>query len=367
MTLKTIFYKTFSNLSNVFQFKKKLSTTTTGIDQSFNKHNFLEIDGNLINPTLKKMTVKQLKELCKKNNLFKYSKLNKENLISLLTTHFLTVRASLLEEDSKKIVSSNVPMVLNEKEHINVSIWFRIADIRLSRWLESKAFNEILNEHCESEKVTKDDVITKDKSGDTYLDLLLALATAAQFNSKLRYDILKFYKSKLDELKKKDASIAALRHQLQLVEQGISAEVTQRWETFNFPFAYYIILIDNIVKCGVVGLNNSENLTSLDARFSSHRNTHVRFLLINVFQFQDSKSVTRFENWIKMFLEKYSIGKAGGLEQYECKNQDTAVIINKIVTDQFEALKKSNPQIGSMCPKEKIEKYNQFVQEKTNN
>ena len=367
MILKTIFYKTFFNLNSIFRLEKKLSTKTIDTKHySFDEYDFIEMDEELIDSVLAKMTVKQLKKLCKNNNLRKYSRLNKGILISLLKTHFLTLRASLLGESVKKIVSSSVLMVLNEREHINVSAWFRVADLRLSRWLESKAFKEILYEHCKSENLTENDVMSMDENGDIYLDLLLALATAAQFNSRLRYDILKFYKSRLDKLKEKDATIASLTHQMELLEQGISAEVIQRWEIFDFSFAYYILVIDNVVKCGAVGLNNSDSCDNLDLRLRSHRNTHARFRLVNVFQFQDSKSVSLFESWIKAILVKHSIGQNGCLEQYECCNQDTAKVLNETITHEFKLLKKSNPKIGSICPKEKIEKYNQSVQTKTN-
>ena len=157
-------------------------------------------------------------------------------------------------------------------------------------------------------------------------------------------------------------------HQLSLLEQGISIEVTKRWETFDFQFAYYILSIDNVIKCGAVGLNNSESSDNLDARFYSHRNTHARFYLVNVFQFHDSKSVTSFENFIKMVFLEYSLGKGNGsLEQYECKDQDTVAFINRTVIEIFEVLKEKNPRIGSTCPKEKIEKYNLSVRERTNN
>lgn len=314
------------------------------------------------------MQVKQLKKLCKQNNLHKYSRLKKENLISLLKSRFLTLQALSLKESQSEIVVSDIPIVLNEKEQINISIWFRMSDKRLSRWLTSKEFIELLDYHCEVQNLVRDDLITENESGDTFVDLLLTLATVAKFSLKLRYDILLAYTYNYTyKLKQKDTQIAALKYQLELLEQGISADITLKWETFNFSFAYYILIIDNIVKCGAVGLNNSENSENLDARLAAHRATYARFKLINLFQFIDSKSVTHFENWIKTLLRKHSIGKNGCLEQYEFKNQDTALIINEIVTSQFEVLKKADNKIGSICPQEKIKNYNQTAHDKTNN
>lgn len=71
---------------------------------------------------------------------------------------------------------------------------------------------------------------------------------------------------------------------------------------------FYYFVIDNVVKCGAVGLKDQENSDNLDSRLSSYRSTFARFKLINIIKFKDSNTVNLFESWVKQVLAKYSIG-----------------------------------------------------------
>lgn len=289
MVLKNIFYKTFSNFSNIFQFKRLLFSTTADKDNNFHK-----MDENLLSTTLNSMTVKQLKKLCKKCRLHKYSTLTKKNLIDLLSAHFLSQQAKMLEQAPFTLTEDDLPLILNKNNQINISVWYRIAKPQRPKcWLKSKTFNNLVDLHCRVTKKTRDEVIVTDADGNVYVDLLLALIIAAQFRVELKYKIYKFY---VDQFKHQEATIKALRYELSLSQQGIFLETITRWETFSFSFAYYIIYINNIVKCGIVGGFNSKEKSDilLDLRLASHRDTYARFELINVFQFTDSQAVSGF-------------------------------------------------------------------------
>lgn len=75
-----------------------------------------------------------------------------------------------------------------------------------------------------------------------------------------------------------------------------------KWVNFKFSYAFYVIKIDNIIKCGVVGLKQLKNNDNLDSRLKSHRSTYARFELVAVIQFSNSFLVILFENWVKSRL-----------------------------------------------------------------
>ena len=363
-----ITHKTLSNVNrfknrftlsiNIFKFKKFLSGTTKNTKNNYDEPNLYKIDNNLRNLTLNAMTVPELKNLCKEKNIYKYSKLKKNQLIDRLNAYFLAEKTKILETKELKTTYSKFPILFNDKNQINISIWYRIAQKRITRWIESSIFKNIVDVHCKDSKKTKNDVITQSENGDIYVDLMLAFITAARFNPDLHYDVFKFYANRYDH---QSALIETLKQKLLLNQQGIPDITLQKWETFKFPFAYYILEINNIINCGVVRGSTHSKKTLLDARLAVHRNTYAKFKLINVFQFNDSNFVSGFEIVMKGVLEPYSIGRNGLLEQYEIKNQNTAEIINKIVTTEFDSLKKANNQIGSTCPEEKIHNYNESI------
>ena len=107
------------------------------------------------------------------------------------------------------------------------------------------------------------------------------------------------------------------------------------WTNFNAPFAFYYFVIDNVVKCGAVGLKDQENPENLNSRLTSDRSTHAKLKLINVIKFGGSSTVTLFEGWIKLALTKYSIGTDASLEQYECPGKNSEKILNDIILEQL--------------------------------
>ena len=164
--------------------------------------------------------------------------------------------------------------------------------------------------HCKIEKKQKNDVIVE-KNGDTFVEPILALHAATFLSIKLYYEILDFYLytkySKLKEIY--ESRIKSLEQKLVLAEElGVKFNKVLTCSNFNASFAFYYFVIDNVVKCGAVGLKDQENSGNLDSRLASHRSTFARFKLINIVQFKDSNTVTLFESWIKQVLAKYSIG-----------------------------------------------------------
>ena len=160
-----------------------------------------------------------------------------------------------------------------------------------------------------------------------------------------------------------NSKVESLKQQLIVAELGLKFNKVLLWDSFNASFAFYYFVIDNVVKCGAVGLKDQENSDNLDARLSSHRSTFARFKLINVIKFKDSTTVNLFESWMKQVLAKYSIGTNTLLEQYECPGKNSEEIINDIILTQFNAITSDS---GSLCPQELIERYNETMITKTN-
>ena len=200
----------------------------------------------------------------------------------------------------------------------------------------------------------------------TFLDLTLALRVISQWDLVLSYRILKLA---AQELYWDSSNMCA---ELKLLEQVEQELVTLKkttdlsWTNFDVEFAFYYLVTDNVVKCGAVGLKDQENSENLESRLASHGSTHARLKLINVIKFKDSKTVTLFENWIKLVLEKYSIGTNASLEQYECPGKNSEEIFNEIILEKFDRINKlKNGDAGSLCPPRLINDYNEIMGIKT--
>ena len=200
----------------------------------------------------------------------------------------------------------------------------------------------------------------------TFLDLTLALRIISRWDLVLSYRI---FKLAAQELYWDSSNMCAELNLLEQVEQELvtlKKTIDLSWTNFDVEFAFYYLVADNVVKCGAVGLKDQKNPESLNARFASHRSTHARFILINVIEFKDSKTVTFFENLIKFVLEKYSIGTNTSLEQYECPEGNSPEIIDKIILKEFYRLNEMNPGLGSVWPKKDVKQYNETMVTKTN-
>ena len=200
----------------------------------------------------------------------------------------------------------------------------------------------------------------------TFLDLTLALRIISRWDLVLSYRI---FKLAAQELYWDSSNMCAELNLLEQVEQELvtlKKTIDLSWTNFDVEFAFYYLVADNVVKCGAVGLKDQENSENLESRLASHGSTHARLKLINVIKFKDSKTVTLFENWIKLVLEKYSIGTNASLEQYECPGKNSEEIFNEIILEKFDRINKlKNGDAGSLCPPRLINDYNETMGIKT--
>ena len=67
---------------------------------------------------------------------------------------------------------------MDSNKNINISAWFRGTNTRLTRCLNSDRFKALLNSVCEIKNKKPDEVMYKDKHGDVYVTLVLALYAA---------------------------------------------------------------------------------------------------------------------------------------------------------------------------------------------
>ena len=197
----------------------------------------------------------------------------------------------------------------------------------------------------------------------TFLDLTLALRVISRWDLVLSYHI---FELSAQQLRLNSSNVRA---KLEPLKQKLATpeydRIFDNWANLNAPFAFYYFVIDNVVKCGAVGLKDQKNPENLNARLASHQSIHAGLILINVIKFKDSKTVSHFENWIKSVLEKYSIGTNTSLEQYECPEENSAKIIDKIILEEFDRLNEMNPRAGSVWPQKYIEQYNETMVTKT--
>jgi len=217
---------------------------------------------------------------------------------------------------------------------------------------------------CNIENKQKNDVMVE-KNGNLFVSSILALHAASFLSVRLYYEILNFYLyakyNKMEEIY--NSKIKSLEQQLIVAELGLKFNKVLLWSNFNVSFAFYYFVINNVVKCGAVGLKDQENSDNLDSRLAAHRSTFARFKLINVIKFKDSTTVTLFESWIKQVLAKYSIGINTLLEQYECPKKNSEKVINDIILTEFKAITSG---AGSLCPQEFIKQHNETMITKTN-
>jgi hypothetical protein len=218
----------------------------------------------------------------------------------------------------------------------------------------------MLNKICEKQDLKNHDVICHTEEG-VFVMSHIALLAASYLSDELFYDIFNFYLvSRPAEIEKQNKKRVQEEAILLLDELGIKINQHVKWETFDIPFAYYLIKINNVVKGGIVGEKEEPKNENLDLRLSIHRSTYARFELVNVFEFRNSATVKLFEDILKHVLVMYKIGRDEDtkMEQYECPGKDTGQVINELVAQQFKAMNIETRQLGMECPKEKIDAYN---------
>jgi hypothetical protein len=310
---------------------------------------------------LEKMSVKVLKALAKERKINLQKKRKKSEIINIMFAFFLQLKNSEMDIE---ILPMNFDIITDSNNNINISLWFKSKAQLFSRCINSKKFNDLLKLHCRIEKKQKNEVMVE-KNGDLFVHPIIALHAASFLSLELYYEILDFYLhakyNKMEEIY--NSKIEILKQKVIIAELGAKFNKVSLWSNFNASFAFYYFVIDNVVKCGAVGLKDQENSDNLDSRLSSHRSTFARFKLINVIKFKDSNTVTLFESWIKQVLAKYSIGTNTLLEQYECPGNNSEEILNDIILTEFKAITSGS---ASLCPQELIKQYNEIIITKTN-
>ena len=280
---------------------------------------------------LQAMTRTTLQAMAKERKINLKGKRRKHEIVNIMSSYFLKLKSSILDTE---ILPTNFDIATDPNGNINISLWFKGTGNKFSRCINSKKFKDLVTFHCEIEKKQKNDVMVE-IDGELYVHPVIALYAASFLSTRVRHDILDFYVNKF------------------------------RWNNFDASYAFYYFVIDNVVKCGAVGLKDQKNPENLNARLASHQSIHAGLILINVIKFKDSKTVSHFENWIKSVLEKYSIGTNTSLEQYECPEENSAKIIDKIILEEFDRLNEMNPRAGSVWPQKYIEQYNETMVTKT--
>lgn len=245
-----------------------------------------------------------------------------------------------------KIRNPSFLLISDKNGRLNISLWFCKASRSLRfnplrRFLKSKQVKVIWmkNKICEKQNLKAHEVIQNTEEG-VFVNPEIARLAASYLSDEIFYDI----HNRPDEIEKQ-------------------TKERVKWDSFNLPFAYYLIKIENLVKAEIVRNKEEPTKENLDRRLSTHRSTYARFELINVFEFRNSKTVRLFEETSKHTLALYNIGidKNIKLEQYECPGKDTGQVINDLVSQQFTLMNIESRQLGMECPKEKIDSYNKIA------
>jgi len=347
-----VFFYTHVNTAMVRNFSSTTEPSNDIIGMS-------KVDNSSDSENLEKLTIKQLRGMAKKHNINLKSQRKKNDIINRIGLYFLSKSKS----SDLKIVSTNLELRTDEKDRVDISPWFRDAKKKqgfnpLKRFLTNDRTRRLAKIICVMDKSEPNEVIHETEKG-TFVSPEIAVEAASYLDDYILIDILRFYLvARPAEIEKQIQE----RTNLQLKELGIKFNKHIGWDKFNFPFAYYLIKIDNAVKAGIVGEKEKPRTESLDSRLSVHRSTYARFELINVFEFQNSDTVKLFEKVTKLALFKYNIGldKNTKLEQYECPGKDSGQIINELVSQIFKNLDIENQHLGTECPKEKIDAYNKI-------
>lgn len=237
------------------------------------KSSNLVLNNNNSDPqNLEGLTLKELRKIAKKNHINLKGKRKKKEITNILQSFFLAKgRPSNVE-----IINPSFPIISDENGRLNISLWFResyqsLGFNPLSRFLKSRDVIRMTNQICQKENLKANDVIHKTTDG-VFAKPHIALVAASFLSDQLFYDIYNFYLVSLPaEIEKQNERRLQEEASLLLEELGIKINQHVKWESFDIPFAYYLIKINNVVKAGIVGGQENPNKENLDRRLSTHR------------------------------------------------------------------------------------------------
>ena len=243
---------------------------------------------------LQAMTIKVLRELSKENQVNLKGARSKSKIIHLLFSFFLRLKLSKQIQEIN-ILPGDLRIIVDDNGKYNVSQWFVGKGHLFKRCIKSKKFNQLLQLFCQQQE--KEEIyFIEEKTDGYYMSPVLAVHAASFLSIDLYKEILEFYVNhRYNQMSDSyDTQIEILSEELLISKEGIIISNKLKWTTFKISFAYYWFVIDDIVKCGVVGRDRL-NDDNLDKRFTTHRNTYNNFRLINIIKFNDSATVLAFE------------------------------------------------------------------------
>lgn len=108
--------------------KKTFSSLTSRDNNSVNEPNFLLMHPTLIESTLNEMRMLELKNIARNQHVSRFSRLNKTDLITLLTSHFLTLQVSHSKEtDVELLDNNNLNIIQDEKRTLILAYGLKVA------------------------------------------------------------------------------------------------------------------------------------------------------------------------------------------------------------------------------------------------
>ena len=264
--------------------KKKKNEVDELVLEGNTKLNSQEVFSQL---ELEEKSVKNLRILAKKNGIILGTENRKKaQIIEKIVVHF----KQLLLGEKIEILPNGFLIKLDEENRINVSIWFKNQSKKLTRCLESKTFNQLVSLTCMFTQKKREDLYIETEDG-WFMHETLALHSATKLTTLLYYNILTYYLAKPKILQEQlDAA-----NRIIFLQEKFNSRKPISWVNFNISYAYYWYIIDNTVKCGIVGRKPQIATHNLDKRLSIHRSSYYRFFLLGVIQFESNTEVLAFE------------------------------------------------------------------------
>lgn len=310
--------------------------------------------------TLQDKTVAELKEFAKASKINLRKTRSKAKIVDIIFSHGEMLQQSTT---SIEVIENSFDIVADDRGYINVSLWFKGKLKSLDRCIKTKRFQELLAQYIEKEKPKRDDILVSQGQGEaTFLPPILAIFVASHLNKELHYDILQYYLfSKVSQIEMVyRAEIASLKQDNEALELGLKLNRLS-WVNFEVSYAYYWFMIGDTLKCGVVGIKDNANEDNLKKRLSTHRTTYAKLRLLGCINFKDSQTLLLFENWMKTVLSDYCIDGTDSLvEQYQSKSSNIEEIADKLIREQFLAMRAEERGLGSFCSQNLIDRYNEI-------
>jgi len=321
------------------------------------------------------MLLKDLK-LYRKSSLIKMFKENgiplpsysksKKNLL-IMAQHFVITEKIAPAVEAEEPIS---PLLVKDSQgRIDILTWFSPSSDDLKRFLGSGQTQRMISWLCKEKNLREEEVI---KCSDDqllvnpYIALLAANSMGAAFRAKLNelFVIDRIEQGKMEAMQKKGRKASLIIEDEGLLIYPTLHQQVPQWPFSDIKHGFYVFQIGNHVKIGGTGMKEYRKYATIKKRFRGHRNTHCKFILNALFKFDNQEAADIFETVSKMILREYHIGSDERMEQYECPGQDSAEVVVKMVSEQFEKMKLlRKDQVWRKLSEEEIEFYNHLSSE----